>query len=65
MTIYYVDKSSKYASDRNPGTSAAAPLTSLDAVNKLKLQAGDTVAFKAGTAYTASAAGTGALNITA
>ncbi|WP_200929984.1 right-handed parallel beta-helix repeat-containing protein, partial [Methylobacterium sp. Leaf104] len=39
--------------------------TSLEAVNKLKLQAGDTVAFKAGTAYTASAAGTGALNITA
>ncbi|KQP38311.1 hypothetical protein ASF49_04690 [Methylobacterium sp. Leaf104] len=65
MTIYYVDKSSKFASDRNPGTSAAAPLTSLEAVNKLKLQAGDTVAFKAGTAYTASAAGTGALNITA
>ncbi|MCI9882927.1 hypothetical protein MTL_23190, partial [Methylobacterium goesingense] len=65
MTIYYVDASSSAASDQNSGRSMATPFASLDAVNKLKLQAGDTVAFKAGTTYTASAAGTGALNIAA
>ena len=64
MTIYYVDSSFTGGSNKS-GLSADAPLTSLDAVNKLKLQAGDTVAFKAGTAYTTSAAGMGALTISA
>ncbi|MGU3360048.1 hypothetical protein ACLBWX_06935 [Methylobacterium sp. M6A4_1b] len=65
MTIYYVDASSSSASDQNGGRSTATPFASLDAVNKLKLQAGDTVAFKAGTTYSAAASGTGALNIAA
>jgi hypothetical protein len=63
MTIYYVDASSSAASDKNSGRSVDTPFASLDAVNKLKLQAGDTVAFKAGTAYTVSMPGTGALTI--
>lgn len=63
MTTYYVDNSSKSASDTNSGTSAASPLLSLDAVNNLVLKPGDTVAFKAGTTYTASAAGDGVLKI--
>ena len=63
MTTYYVDNSSKFASDTNAGTSAGSPLLSLAAVNKLVLRPGDVVAFKAGTSYTASAAGDGVLKI--
>ncbi|MGY2051146.1 hypothetical protein [Methylobacterium sp. JK268] len=65
MATYYVDGSSSAASDGNSGLSADAPLASLAAVARLRLQPGDTVAFKAGTTYTADAPGTGALVISA
>jgi hypothetical protein len=63
MTTYYVDNSSTNASDGNPGTSAGAPLKSLAALNNMHFQPGDTIAFKAGTVYSASAAGKGALEV--
>lgn len=63
MTIYYVDNSSVSASNNNVGTSADSPLLSLAGVALLKLQPGDTVAFKAGTSYEGSAAGSALLTI--
>lgn len=65
MTTYFIDASSSNASDKNTGLSAATPLASLDAVNRLKLQPGDTVAFKAGTTYASTATGTASLLIKA
>src|SRR3569833_53240 len=48
-TTYYVNAATGF--DTNAGTSAAAPLQSIAAVESLKLQPGDTVLFARGTTY--------------
>ncbi|HTJ58451.1 MAG TPA: Ig-like domain-containing protein [Devosiaceae bacterium] len=50
MTTYYVNSAT--GSDTNAGTSATAALQSIAAVEKLKLQPGDSVLFARDTAYT-------------
>lgn len=47
--VYYVNSAN--GSDTNAGTSADAPLASVAAVEKLKLNPGDTVLFARGTSY--------------
>lgn len=48
-TTYYIDGSN--GADENAGTSAEKPWKSLDPVNARVFEAGDTILFKAGTAY--------------
>ncbi|HML75119.1 MAG TPA: right-handed parallel beta-helix repeat-containing protein [Anaerohalosphaeraceae bacterium] len=47
--VYYVD--SQAGSDNHDGLSAERPWKSLDAVNRVTFQPGDTLLFKAGTSY--------------
>src|ERR1700742_3029980 len=49
MTTYYIDSAT--GSDSNKGTSAATPLASIAALEKIKLQPGDSVLFARGETF--------------